>query len=232
MKRAFYHLVAAVVCGAIIVSCGGGSGSSKLKKNEYLGNLPALYDGFNLQNEALKEEAEKKTEGLNERNPKDIEKVMKFYGTMMAEQERIKTKFEEDVKSELAKVAGKEVPVSYSAALAPWFTATAVITERSDDPYLSLTFTTKDALTVPAMKGYDYSVYFRLLGKDGATLERGKGSAIPIKLETSEQTFAAGQVVSEGYNAMGFDLDDYAASRVDFSGVEFITKEEYNAINN
>lgn len=232
MKRAFYHLAVALVCGAMIVSCGGGNGGSKLKKNAYLGNLPALYDGYNIQNEALEKEAEKKAEGLKEGNPKDIEKAMKLFGEMMAKQETIKTEFEEKVKAELEKVAGKEIPVSYSAALTPWFTASATVVDYSDDPYLSLTVTTKEAMTVPAMKGYDYSVYFRLLGKDGTTLESGKGSAAPVKFETREQTFTAGQVVSEDYKAMGFNLDDYAASRVDFAGVEFITKEEYNAINN
>ncbi len=230
MKRAFYHLVAALVCGAIIVSCGGGNGGSKLKKNEYLGNLPALYDGFNLQNEALEKEAEAKAEKFSENNPKDIEKAMKLFGEMMAEQESIKTKFEENVKAELAKVAGKEIPVSYSAALTPWYTATAKVAEARNEPWLSLTITTKEAMTIPAMKGYDYAVYFRLLGPDGTTLEKGKGSAAPVKLVTNEQVLPAGQVLVEDYNTTGFNLKRYAASRVDFAGIEFITKEEYNAI--
>ncbi len=227
MKRKFYYSALALVSVLLLVGCGS-KGGSKLKGNEYLGDLPGLYDGFNIRNEALETKLKEDAEKLSDGGEKNFDKVMKLAEEATAEQEALETKFKEDVKAELAKVVGKEVPVSYSASLTPWYDAVAKVGEHRGDPWLVVTLTSKEDFTVPSMKGYDYTAYLRLVNADGASLENAKAVIIPIKLQLGEQTFTAGQVLTENYNATDFNLDDYAADRVAFAGVEFITQEEFN----
>jgi hypothetical protein len=60
-------VVSALACGLVFTNCSGGNGvscSSTLKTNEYLGKLPALYEGYSNEIAAMEKKLEEKGEKL------------------------------------------------------------------------------------------------------------------------------------------------------------------------
>jgi hypothetical protein len=211
----------------MISSCGGGSGGGKLKKNDYLGNIPALYAEFNAQKEAAEKKLEEQSNKLMAGGEKNYDRVQKMFDEAGAAEKALKEKLNADVAAELAKVVGKEVPVTYSAALSPYYVATVKMAEYRGEPRLAITLTAIEDFTVPSMKAYDYMVYYRLVGKDGAELTKPASTIIAIPLAREEKSFKAGDVLTDAYTAFVGTTPD----RAEFAGVEFITNEEYNNLN-
>lgn len=225
MKR----LLTIAVCGAMLAGCGGGgTKGSKLSKNDYLGTLPALYDAYNTQKAEAEKSLETESTKLMEGGEKNYDKVQKMFDDAMSAEKERETKFKADVAAELPTLAGKNVPVTYSEGLTPFYAAAATIGEGKNEPVVLITLTAKDALTVPSMKGLDYAAYFCLVDAAGTPLERSASVILPIKLAQTETAFTAGQELVKDYS-FGFNLGNYAASRVGFAGLKFITQEEYNA---
>ncbi len=226
-------LLLTLSCLILFASCGGGSGKggSKLAKNDYLGSLPALYDSYNAEKTAIEQKLETESNKMMAAGETDYNKVQKLFDEGEVKLDELKNKFEADVKAELTGLVGKEIPVSYSADLQQWFTASAKVGELRGDPWLVVTVTAKDALAVPAMKSYDYTLYVRLLGADGATLERAGAVIMPIPLANRDQSFSAGQVILDNQNVMDFNLNTHAADRATLTGIEFITKAEFDNLN-
>jgi hypothetical protein len=209
---------------------GGGAGGVKLKKNDYLGDLPSLYANYNAQKAAAEKELEQKSNKMMEgASESDYAKIQKLFDDAAEVEKARKEKFKTDVTDELARVVGKDVPVTYSAALTPFFVATVKIAELRGEPRLSITLTAKENFTVPSMKGYDYKVHFKLTGNDGATLASSGSTILPIQLARESKSFGAGDVLVDNYTAYGFNLHN--PDRATFTGVEFITEEEYNNLN-
>lgn len=235
-KKSLMIVFALIMCGTMLTNCGGngsGSNSSKLKKNEYLGNLPALYENYETGKDALEKKTEAESEKLLSGGEKNYSKIQKLFDDQKIKEKEMKEKFNADVKAELAKIVGKEVPVSFSDKLKNsdkfYFNVSDVkIVEQRGEPRISFTITAKDDFTVQSMKGYDYNVYFRLIGADGATLENSTSTTIPISLSLDVKSFKKGDVLLDSYNVIGFNLGRYAVDRANFSGIEFISKEEYN----
>ncbi|MDR1671769.1 MAG: hypothetical protein LBR57_04555, partial [Alistipes sp.] len=153
-----------LAAGAMLLAgCGGGgAGGGKLKKNDYLGSLPSLYANYNAEKAAAEKELEQKGNKMMEgAGESDYAKVQKLFDDAAEAEKARKEKFKADVAAELTKVVGKEVPVTYGAALTPFFVATVKIAELRGEPRLSITLTAKEGFTVPSMKGYDYKVHFK-----------------------------------------------------------------------
>lgn len=213
----------------MLAGCGGsGTKGSKLSKNDYLGSLPALYESYKTQTAEAEKKLETEGDALVAGGEKNYDKIQKLFDDAAAAQKELETKFKADVAAELPTLEGKEVPVSYSEGLTPFFTATAKLGAGRDEPVLLISLAAKDALTVPSMKGLDYGAYFCFVDAAGTPLERSTSVLLPIKLAQTESSFAAGEALLTDYSH-GFNLGNYAASRVNFAGLKFITKEEYDA---
>jgi hypothetical protein len=101
-----------------------------------------------------------------------------------------------------------------------------IVNERGE-PKVKLVISAKNDFTIPSMKAYDYTIYYHLMGSKGA-LKNSTSTAIPVSLSREAKSFKAGEALSE--IIVEFYLKNYAADRVDFSSIEFITQEEYNAM--
>jgi len=229
-------ILSVAACGLIMANCGGcngeGSGSSgKLNKGGLLGNLPALYEKYAAEMASLEKKTEAESEKLIAGGEKNYGKIQKLFDEQQAKEKEKKEKFKADVKAELAKIAGKEVPVSFSEKLKSsdmlFYNLTEVkIVDDKGEAKVSFTITAKDDFTIPSMKAYDYTVYFRFMGGK-AILEKSTTCIIPVSLTREAKSFKKGDVLNQ--SAIGFSLNRYAADRAAFSGIEFISKEEYNA---
>ena len=214
--------------GAITLSsCGGNGGGSKLKKNEFLGTLPSLYEAYNTQKADAEARLETESNKLMAGGEKNYEKVQKMFDEAAEKQKTRDAEFKQAVAAELATLVGRQVPVAFSTSLEPWFDASAKIGDVRGEPRLMVTVTAKSDMTIPSMRGYDYNIYLRMKGADGATLENSKTALIPVTLLNRAQTITAGQVLLDAHNALGFNLNSNTADAVGFSGIEFITKQEY-----
>lgn len=225
MKRIFYLLATSIM----FAGCGG-NGGSKLPSNDFLGKIPALYDGFRTSSEALEKETTEKGEkmiaGGNESN---FDKVQKMFDDAQAKINEMKTQFEASLAAETAKLVDKQIPVTYSAALgSPFYDVTSVkIIDVKGEPRLELTVTTREALTVPRMGAYDYTVYYALKNVNG--LIPGSGSVIiPVELKLEEVSFPAGAELTKAQHNVQFGK--HAVALTTFTGIEFLTKEEYEKL--
>jgi len=225
-------MVSVVACGLIMVNCGGdGSGSSKLKKNELLGNLPALYEKHAAEMASLEKKTEAESAKLIAGGEKNYGKIQKLFEDQQVKEKESKKKFKADVKAEIAKIAGKEVPVSFSEKLKNsdmlfYNLSNVKIVDDKGEAKISFTITAKDDFTIPSMKAYDYMVYYRLLGNKAA-IEKSASTIIPVSLTREAKSFKKGDVLSQYVAEL--NLHRNAAKLAAFSGIEFISKEEYDA---
>ena len=230
MKNKLNRIVFVLVCGMMLTSCGGDSGKSGLKKNPYLGSLPAIYAGYNAEKKAHEAKVEEQGQKLMAGGEKNADKIMKL---MMEEQETakaMKEKMKTAVSAEIAKIAGKEIPVSYSKALLDsdelfYNVAPLKLVGNKEELVLVISLSAKSDFEVPRMKGYDYSTYFRFITSDGSTIT--KSVLLPVKLDYKPFSIAAGESLLE--NNFPLHLNNQPELYVDFAGIEFITKAEYDA---
>ncbi|MDR1671698.1 MAG: hypothetical protein LBR57_04180 [Alistipes sp.] len=191
MKKLYAIILGAAIC-ATGVSCGGGGGA----KNEYLGNLPRLYQQFNQAEADMKAGIE----------GKGMEELTKAFTTMQAKEEQLKV----DVTAELAKLVGKEVPVTYSDALTSsgeqFYEATAVMGKYNSHAHLP-------GLDITTMAGADAraGIYFCLADKEGIPIA---GSRWGFSLSDSISYY--------------IDIKDDPAGYAKMASVRFVTKEEYD----
>ncbi len=211
-------MIGILALGAMMVSCGGGGGA----KNEYLGNLPGLYEKYN------KVEADLKTsiEGKN------LEQITKLYADVKVKEDQLKA----DVAAEMEKLDGMELPVSYSPELQKsfglFYQAKAGITNNRNNPFLSLTLTAKNDLTVPKMSREEtnFYVYYHFIDKNGASIEKSKWSLCPFEFGKPERSVIKGDELYSSKTARDIEVDDYPASYSGLAGVQFITKAEYDKL--
>ena len=228
-KTCFARKFAGVVAMAAVItfsaiSCGGGGGKSGLKKNKYLGNLPALVADNELAKKAYKENIDKLHETGN------FDKVVKESAKMeKAEKERIK-KFEADWKAELEKIETTDIPFTYSEAF------------KKSDLYREVSFLKLSAekgslhliTSVNAREDFtatskDNDVYgqirFRIVASDGSTPDYRYFQLYSLAW-SDKRTFTKGQPINIGDRDCYLDISRNTKNWVNFSGVEFITLEE------
>ena len=143
----------------------------------------------------------------------------------------MKDKFNAAVKAEVQKLAGKDIPVSYSERLKnsdEQFYTISNVKLLDDEGKLKMSFTisAKEDFVVPRYKGGDYCAYYRLYTEDGTKIE--KSVFMPVPADTKPLSFTAGQVLQEDKRSMS--ISNLAELYANFAGVEFITKDEYSAI--
>ncbi len=216
---------------AMMVSCSGSSGSSGVKKNEYLGALPAIYAGYNAEKAAHEAKMEEQGTKLMAGGEKNTGKIMKLMKEDEEKAKAMKEKMQADAKAEIAKIAGKEVPVSYSQALVDsenlfYNVAAPKLIDNDGKLAIAFSLSVKQDFTVPKYKGLDYAAYFRLIASDGSTII--KSVILPVKTDIKELTFTAKEPLTDYNFPVG--ISGIPEKYADFAGVEFITKDEYNAI--
>ena len=233
-KNTFKLMIAAVICGVVFAGCGGGSGSggSKLKKNEYLGSLPSIYADYSAKKKAHEENIEKEGAKLMAGGEKNASKLMKLMKEDEETTKSLKEKMKTAVSDEIAKVAGKEIPVSFSKELQEsgglfYDVSPVKLVENGGELAAAISLSAKDAFDVPRMKGYDYSTYFRFITSEGETIVTSV--LLPVKLEHKAFSIAANQ------HLLDFNFPLYLSNKpeqwVKFAGIEFITKAEYDSSN-
>ena len=233
MKRTLKAILLSLVCGAIFTGCGGSGSSgsgSKLKKNQFVGSLPAIYADYAAQKKAHEAKIEEQGQKLIAGGEKNKDKILKLMKEDEEATQAMKEKFQADVKAEIAKVAGKEVPVSYSKALLEseelfYNVAPAKLVDNKGDLAIGFSFSAKRDFEVPRLKGHDYVTYFRLITSEGSTIT--KSLLLTVKLENTAFSIAAGELLQE--NMFPLSMSGKSSRYADFAGVEFITKAEYEA---
>lgn len=222
------YLFCALACALLLAGCSGGGGKSGLKKNDYLGSLPVLYADQELAAEALEADATAKAEKLMAGGESNYDRVQPIFDKAIAAKEELEAQFKADVKAELERLADTPIPVTFSAALQAsdkffYEVPEAKLIAQNGRPAIVLTIRAKGDLNVPGMRGYDYQAYYRLLCAEGV-VERSPSVILPVSLERAAQSFAAGTPLNPATILLNFS---HAAQLASFTGVEFITREEY-----
>lgn len=229
MKNRFTFIAFTIICGLILTNCGGGSSRSGLKKNQYLGQLPAIYADYNVEKKAYEDKIEEQGRKLLEGGEKNKDKVMKLIREEEETTKKMKEKLETAVKTETAKLNGVEIPVSYSENLKSsgeqFYTISGVkLVDDNGKLKMSYIISAKDDFEVPTYKGGDYSTYFRFYATDGTTIL--KSVFMPVRTDTKPILYTAGQLIYEGQ--MPISMSNKPESYAEFAGIEFTTKDEYS----
>jgi len=208
----FRSVVSVIVCGIILVSCGGGGGGSKsgLKKNDILGSIPAIYDEYRMDNE----KADEKYDKMKTDNPKKFQENRDKYRTKYDER---KTKFDAKVKAEWENIKGKDVPFKYSEKFTKKVEALSV--KFSDEPgFIVVSFAATDDFK-ESLFSIALEISFDIVTKDGSKITN---SVIYLP---NERTYTKGQALK---TSNGDDPKVYLhlsstdpALWVDFAGIEF-----------
>ena len=234
-KKISTVMLAVVVAALMFTACGrdsGGGGVTKVTKNDFLGALPGLYVNFYEaeQNAEKNFEETMKKLGANSSNPNQ-NKIIKESEKFQEEEKARMEKFKADLKAELAKVVGNEIPHSFSDALQNsgglyFNVAPTKLVEHNGDPAISFSISAKDSFEVPRLKGYDYTIYFRFFAADGSSITKSVILAVPAS--HLAQSFEQDQLLWEDNHIV--NLVRNREAWVNFAGIEFITKEEYDNI--
>lgn len=234
MKNKLQLIALPLLCCIILASCGG-DGNSKnsggsLKKNPYLGSLPAIYADYNAEKEAYEKKIEEQGSKLLAGGEKNKDKIMKLMKEEEEKTKAMKEKLEATLKAEIQRLNGTELPISYSEQLKQsdeqFYTISGVkLVDNNGKLYMAYVISAKDKMEVPRYAGTGYSAYYRYRAADGSTIQ--KSVFLPIQADTKPQIFDAGQQLYEGQ--VPISMSNRPRRFANFDGVEFISKEEYNA---
>jgi len=221
MKKITTMMTAALVCGVMFTSCGGGTPKSGLKNNEFFGNLPALHADFDLAKGADEAELEKVWKSSD---PKKIAKAADRIEKRATER---KEKFDAAVEAEWAKVQGRSLPISFSKAAneIELIQNIEIASAKIEGQQIVFNITAKNDIP-RRMLGSDRNwvsqnaIYFRFVAKDGSTLYSGVTMV-------REQNYTAGQSLAPQFgNAITTQI--FPAHLADFTNIEIISKQEYD----
>jgi len=231
MKKKLQTIIFAIICGVIIYGCGSESGGSgKIKKNEYLGSLPAIYNEYETSLIEAEAKLNKKAEELMKGGEKNYAKLEEMSKEYEVAQKTIKDKFRTNLKAEIEKLVGKEIPVLYNDTLKNsdelYYNVQSIKTiDDGGELGYTVTIVAKEDFIVPAMKSYDYTIYYRLLGDKGTVISHTTTSIIPVTLSQKSVEFSKGEVITEQNRR--FQYSNNVTEFAGFSGIEFISKEQY-----
>ncbi len=230
MRKLTFSVIGIFILGAALASCGGGGGKSNLATDGFFGKLPAIYDSYNIEKAEM--EADMKAEGEKVIKSGDISKAAKLYEEATEAGKALKADLEKKLAEEMPKSVGKEVPVSYSDELKKseslFFDAKVTVGEYSGNAAMSIVLTANKEFTPTDSSAMDATFYFVCIDKDGNPLERSKWSNNPLNYR--KRTIANGETFYNTPAAKSFGIETYPASRVNFAGVKFITKAEYDKV--
>ena len=240
-KKISTVMLAVVVAALMFTACGrdsGGGGVTKVKKNDFLGALPGLYVNFYEaeQNAEKNFEETMKKLGAMSANPNQ-NKIIKESEKFQEEEKARREKFKADLKAELAKVVGNEIPHSISDALQNseelfYTVASAKLVDWVGSPGIGFSFSAKNSFKVPSFGG-DF-IYLRFIQSDGSTIGKTVMNLWgPVSSFAESRSFEQGQhLTADSPDGTKVHFGDFREGAVwaNFAGVEFITAEEYNNI--
>ena len=224
-------VVACLAVTAMFPGCGGGnsnSGKSGVKNNEHIGSLLTLIADAN----AAKKADDAKIEKLQESG--DFEKMAKEATKIENAAKEREAKLEADIEAVKAKIAGKDIPFTYSAAFKEMnCEAGSVKIERCDNTGFtiaaSIVAKSDFALSYNDKNNDAYeNIWFKALAKDGATIEKGSFYIAGNAGWGKTKSFTKGQSLQfDGKNASSYlPVSKNPEKWVEFASIEFITSEE------
>ena len=219
--------ITALTLAIFFAGCGGGGSKSGLKKNDYLGSLPAIYADYQLAKKADEEKIDKLHTSGN------LNKIMKEVAKIEKEEKERELKFEADLKAEMAKITGKDVPFTCSEAFKK-LNCEVVFMKFSDHstPGIIASIVAKNDFTVSSKErnvdDYEY-VWYRAVAKDGSTIDKNSIFLFSVSWGNTKQ-FTKGQSLKSGseYAQTFLSISKKPEQFADFAGIEFITREEFN----
>jgi len=234
MRKNLLVIVSVLVCGTMLINCGGSGSNSGAKKNQYLGSVPTLYINYEAERDAYEKKADEEGMKLMAGGEKNKDKFEKLTKEVNERLQAMKDKFEADVKTEVQKLASKDIPVSYSENLKNsnmlfYDISSAKLVDDNGKLKISFDAIAKNDFTVPYLKGPDHRAYCRLVTSQGDMIMK---TAFPqmVKSETKALDVKAGEKLLEGYKIDPLsNLKKNPDGCADFAGIEFITSEEYLA---
>lgn len=215
MKKNLFLIGSVLVCVAILSGCGGGSssGGGKVKQNEFIGKLPAIYAAY----EGAKDEVKAKVEKLMA--DEKIGEAVKVQQEFDDKEDERDAQFKADLVAEIATLVGRDIPVSYSDALKNsgelfYTVESAKLTESQypkqmrQSPGIALKFTAANGKQLGGM------AHVRAVAADGSWI----GSGASYRFDESGETNIShiGGIV---YNP---------ADWANFAGIRFCTVDEIN----
>ncbi len=230
-------IVAALTCAVVLAGCGGGGAvKSGAKKNDILGNLPAIYADYELADEAIEAKLDEEREKLEgDFSESKIKKFMALEQKMEQQEEELEAKFDEEKKAEWAKIDGKDIPFTSSAAFEQSVMQVNSVKIDAEKSRFVLGVVARTAFekTLNNRSDYDY-LYYKALDKNGEMIEKlasylgSSGGYRPQAIAVGESLhFEGGD--AEGY-FHGLLNGNIAEKYADFASLEFITKEEYSEL--
>ena len=223
--KLFGIIALAAVIGFTTLACGGGGGKkSGLKSNQYLGALPALHADYELADEASEAKIEKA------RAKGDIKNYMKVKEQEDKAWDVRHEKFNEAKIAEWKKLDGKEIPYTVSDDFDKLDIQVGTITLLGESQEFHIPVTAKKDFTVYNTRNrYDYeTIYYRFLAKDGSAIAKGGMYLVYLGFSNSKSYKQGESIQFNDEDITGFFPINEPEKWVDFSSIEFITREEYS----
>jgi hypothetical protein len=203
-----------------LTGCGGEVGTkNKTRVNEYLGPIPAMLADFELAAEARKENIEKlRANGNRNEAKEELEKLKEEWN-----------KFQETVLAEAAKIVGTAIPFSSSNAFTEKYFFEVVSATLDENGDVAVSLVAKEDFTLQPGRSGNYdeykTCYYRVFAKDNSTIDKNK--FVPVKLSGGKsKSFIKGEPVQDKNIIIELSYER-PEKWIDFSGIEFITCDEY-----
>jgi hypothetical protein len=221
----------AMICGVMLVSCGGGGSGSKapksgLKDNEYLKSLPALFADDALAYTASKERLQKVEAAGN------WEKLAKEQAKEEAAAEERDAQFSAARETIWQQINGRDVPFTSTEAFNRLNIQVQSAKLNAEFNGIRFDVVAKQDFTVHSNYNNvnDYrTLFFRALAKDGSEIE--KNGANLVLFFVYPVPFKQGQTILFGDSNIpiqaAFVISNSPEKWVDFASIELVTRDEY-----
>ena len=230
MKSNFSSIILGLACVVIMAGCGGGSGSGvKVKKNQYLGELPVIYADYNAKREAHKAKVEEQEKKLMKSGKADFGKIMKLKAEDKEKSEALKEKFKTDLTNEMSKVIGNDIPVTVSEGLTAsdkvFYDVSAKIIEKYGTAFIAVYFKAKNETVIPRRNTSNYDISWLLVTSDGSPITTYCGYMNLFNWSSKDITIAAGEQFKEEQVSFS-EISHKPEKFSDFAGIKIMTKGE------
>ena len=219
MKR----LAIITLTAIMMASCGGDSATkSGLKKNEYLGNIPALYADYELARQAHIEVSNELRNRIRETNSSEARKQLDKESDKF---DRIAEKILTKVESELAKIDGNPIVFALSETMEKLNIKVEYLIFRADD------FTLKMQVSFVALHDFEINTYnwrnydqihYNIMSEKGWIIRTGRFDLVYLQ-HGQTRTIAKGQTFG---NEVILNVDQRSECWAEFAGIVFYTSED------
>lgn len=208
------------VVSITLVACGGGS--SSVKENKILGDVPSLI----LEMKAKDAEIQEKL-----KLAEDMDAALE----LSAKQEKMKAEYSQKIDQAVRNLSGKDVP--FEVTENPFYEVVSVkLIEQPDHkgvckaPYVKAIFKNKEVINLDRFSQNDnnYTIYYKIVDVNGNTLAKGDEYCFRPNLTGKEKvmTIAAGSEMTSDNHPYLLKINHEAWA--DFDKIVFISKEAYD----